>query len=89
MSSYDITFCVDKTCKLRSNCKRNTDRISKDYKYPVSMAAFAPNEDGSCDYYEPISTAKCDLYGKGCAACSGCAENDANETPDSETVFSE
>lgn len=54
MSSYDICFCGNKGCPLRSNCNRNTDRISKDWKYPVSMAAFAPNEDGTCDDYWPI-----------------------------------
>ena len=50
MSSFDITFCANHTCKKRENCERNSDRL-KDYPYPVSMAGFAPDENGECEYF--------------------------------------
>ena len=53
MSSFDITFCPNKDCPKRQNCERNSDRL-KNYPYPVSMAGFAPNENGECEYYCPI-----------------------------------
>ena len=53
MSSFDITFCANKDCPLRENCERNSDRL-KNYPYPVSMAAFAPDENGECEYYCPM-----------------------------------
>jgi len=52
--NYDITFCANKTCNLRANCERNTDRL-KDYPYPVSMAAFTPDENGNCEHYVPTN----------------------------------
>ena len=53
MSSFDITFCANHTCKKRENCERNSDRL-KDYPYPVSMAGFAPDENGECEYFCPL-----------------------------------
>ena len=53
MSSYDICFCANKTCPLRANCERNTDRLAG-YPWPVSMAGFAPDENGECEYYCPM-----------------------------------
>ena len=53
MSSFDITFCPNKDCPKRQSCERNSDRL-KNYPYPVSMAGFAPNENGECEYYCPI-----------------------------------
>ena len=53
MSSFDITFCPNKTCTKRANCERNSDRL-KDYPYPVSMAGFAPDENGECEYFCPL-----------------------------------
>lgn len=53
MSSFDITFCPNKDCPKRQNCERNSDRL-KNYPYPVSMAGFAPDENGECEYYCPI-----------------------------------
>ena len=53
MSSFDITFCPNKNCPLRQNCNRNSDRLAG-YPYPVSMAGFAPDENGECEYYWPI-----------------------------------
>ncbi len=53
MSSFDITFCPNKDCQKRQSCERNSDRL-KNYPYPVSMAAFAPDENGECEYYCPI-----------------------------------
>lgn len=54
MSSFDITFCPNKTCTKRANCERNTDRL-KDYPYPVSMAGFHQDENGDCEYYVPMN----------------------------------
>lgn len=54
--NYDITFCVNKTCPLRANCKRNTDRIW--YPWQVSMARFKPDEKGNCEYYIPMKKEK-------------------------------
>lgn len=54
MSSFDITFCGNKYCPKRQNCERNTDRL-KNYPYPVSMAGFAPDENGECEYYVPMN----------------------------------
>ena len=54
MSSFDITFCANKDCPLRENCKRNSDRL-KGYKWPVSMALFTPDaKSGTCDVYLPV-----------------------------------
>ena len=53
MTSYDICFCANHECKFRPNCERRTERISKDYKWPVAMARFAPDENGECNYYWP------------------------------------
>lgn len=54
MSSFDITFCANKNCPKRQNCKRNTDRLVT-FFYPVSMAAFAPDENGNCEHYVPMN----------------------------------
>jgi len=87
MSSFDITFCANKECRLRKNCERNTDRL-KDYPYPVSMAGFTPDENGECDHYCPLDDKpQCDLYGKACATCHGCdteqeLEREENEEDD-------
>ena len=51
---YDITFCPNKTCPLRPNCERNSDRL-EGYHHPVSMAGFAPDNNGQCDYYVPLN----------------------------------
>ena len=53
MSSFDITFCPNKDCPKRQSCERNSDRL-KNYPYPVSMAGFAPDKNGECEYYCPI-----------------------------------
>ena len=75
MSSFDITFCANKTCTKRQDCERNSDRL-KDYHYPVSMAGFHPDENGECEYFCPLpldnNKPQCDLYGKACATCPGC-----------------
>lgn len=47
---YDITFCANGSCPLKSNCQRyDMEAISK-LKY-YSMAEFIPNNSGTCDHY--------------------------------------
>ncbi len=58
MSSFDITFCPNKTCTKRANCERNTDRIDPEYPLPVWMADFQQDENGDCEYYVPVDGAE-------------------------------
>lgn len=55
--NYDITFCANKTCPLRANCERNSDRM-KDCPYPVWMCNFKPNKNGTCVFYMPMKKEK-------------------------------
>ena len=47
--SYDITWCENKACPLRPRCKRNSDRIDPNYKWPLSYALFSSGKNGKCD----------------------------------------
>ena len=54
----DITWCENKKCPKRSNCKRNSDRligIDIPNYYPSSYAIFTPDKDGECEGYVQLN----------------------------------
>lgn len=47
--SYDITFCMNRSCPLSNKCGRSVKRLDGK-QVIVSMSSFAPDADGTCKH---------------------------------------
>lgn len=46
----DFTLCSNKTCPMRSHCKRQTTKGNDHQSYSY----FMPRENGECQFYLPV-----------------------------------